>query len=169
MPHTERKARHPSVLIVLLAWGLTMIVPDLWRVVQPLASYGFSANNDGLIYDVRKPFDELSQSPAWRAGIRKGDRLDLSHLGCVPYEPTACGNTLAVLGGRQLVLPGREVTLDFLVGPNQSPRRVALSADPEPSNPFERLVVALDQIAGILVVVAAAWLVWTRPGPMSWG
>jgi hypothetical protein len=61
------------------------------------------------------------------------------------------------------------VTLDFLVGPNQSPRRVALSADPEPSNPFERLVVALDQIAGILVVVAAAWLVWTRPGPMSWG
>jgi hypothetical protein len=30
-------------------------------------------------------------------------------------------------------------------------------------------VVALDQIAGILVVVAAAWLVWTRPGPMSWG
>jgi hypothetical protein len=77
-----------------------MIVPDLWRVLQPLASYGFSANNDGLIYDVRKPFDELSQSPAWRAGIRKGDRLDLSHLGCVPYEPTACGNTLAVLGGR---------------------------------------------------------------------
>ena len=27
----------------------------------------------------------------------------------------------------------------------------------------------IDQIAGILVVVAAAWLVWTRPGRMSWG
>ena len=26
-----------------------------------------------------------------------------------------------------------------------------------------------SQIAGILVVLAAAWLVWTRPSPMSWG
>ena len=38
-----------------------------------------------------------------------------------------------------------------------------------PANPFERFIVLMDQIAGILVVVAAAWLVWTRPGRMSWG
>ena len=38
-----------------------------------------------------------------------------------------------------------------------------------PANPFERFIVLIDQIAGILVVVAAAWLVWTRPGAMSWG
>jgi hypothetical protein len=169
MLYTERMARHRIILIPLLVWALVMILPGLWRVVQPLASFGFSANNDGLIYDVRKPFDELAQSPAWRAGIRKGDRLDLTKLGCIPYEPTACGNTLAVLGGRHFVLPGYSVTLDILAGPEQLPRRVTLLAEPEPSNPFERFVVALDQIAGILVVLAAAWLVWTRPGPMSWG
>ncbi len=162
-------ARYRIILIPLLVWALAMIVPGLWRVVQPLASFGFSANNDGLIYDVRKPFDELKQSPAWRAGIRKGDHLDMRKLGCVPFEPTACGNTLAVLGGRQFVLPGHSVTLDILAGPARLPRQVTLVAEPEPSNPFERFVVALDQIAGILVVLAAAWLVWTRPGPMSWG
>ena len=37
------------LLIVLLSWGLLMIVPDLRRVVQPLASYGFIADNDGRI------------------------------------------------------------------------------------------------------------------------
>jgi hypothetical protein len=161
--------RDRIILIPLLVWALAMIVPGLWRVVQPLASFGFTANNDGLIYDVRKPFDELAQSPAWRAGIRKGDRLDMTKLDCVPYEPTACGNALAVLGGRQFVLPGHSVTLDILAGPAQLPRRVTLAAEPEPSNPFERFVVLIDQIAGIIVVVAAAWLVWTRPGPMSWG
>jgi len=169
MPKIERKTRHPSLLILLLAWALLMIVPDLWRVVQPLGSYGFSANNDGLIYDVRGPFDANADSPAWQAAIRKGDRLDLSRLQCFPYDATSCGNALAVLGGRQLVLPERPATLDLLEVPGQAARRVTLVAKPEPANPFERFVVALDQIAGILVVLAAAWLVWTRPGPMSWG
>ena len=46
---------------------------------------------------------------------------------------------------------------------------MTLVAREAPANPFERFVVGLDQIAGVLVVVAAAWLVWTRPGAMSWG
>ena len=31
------------------------------------------------------------------------------------------------------------------------------------------LVVVLDTLAGCLVVLGAAWLVWTRPGLMTWG
>ena len=123
----------------------------------------------GLVYDVTGAFDEEAASPAWKAGLRIGDRLDLSHLQCFPYNETDCGNALAVLGGRQLALPGRPVTLDLLATADRPARQVTLVAEPEPSNPFERFVVALDQIAGIMVVVAAAWLVWTRPGPMSWG
>ncbi len=169
MPNTEPKTRHPILLFVLLAWALVMIAPDLWRVVQPLGSYGFTANNDGLIYDVQGPFDALADSPAWRAGIREGDRLDLSRLECFPYDATACGNALAVLGGRQFVLPGRPATFYLLPITGQPAREVNLVAKSEPANPFERFVVALDQIAGILVVLAAAWLVWTRPGAMSWG
>jgi hypothetical protein len=51
-------------------------------VVQPLGSFGFYANNDGLIYDVAGPFDDDTVSPAWKTGMRPGDRLDLSRLRC---------------------------------------------------------------------------------------
>jgi hypothetical protein len=157
------------LLIVLLAWALAMIVPDLLRVALPLASYGFLADNDGRIYDVIGAFDEETASPAWKAGLRIGGRLDLAQLQCYPYNAESCGNALAVLGGRQLALSGRPITLHLLPTADQPARQVTLIAEAEPANPFERFVVGLDQIAAILVVVAAAWLVWTRPGAMSWG
>ena len=49
--------RQRILLIVLLAWALVMIVPDVLRVVQPLGSFGFYADNDGMIYDVTGPFE----------------------------------------------------------------------------------------------------------------
>jgi len=161
--------RQRILLIVLLAWALVMIVPDVLRVVQPLGSFGFYADNDGLIYDVTGPFDAESDSPAWKAGIRDGDRLALSKLRCFPYNRTTCRNALMVLGGLQLVLPGREATFELKATGDHPGRQVTLKAAPVPANPFERFIVLIDQIAGILVVVAAAWLVWTRPGAMSWG
>ena len=66
-------------------------------------------------------------------------------------------------------LPGRKATFDLKATQGHPARQVTLVAAPVPSNPFERFIVLIDQIAGILVVVAAAWLVWTRPGRMSWG
>jgi hypothetical protein len=161
--------RQRLLLIVLLAWALVMIVPDLLRVVQPLGSFGFYADNDGLIYDITGPFDAESNSPAWQAGIRDGDRLALSTLRCFPYTHTTCRNALMVLGGFQLVLPGREATFELKATSEHPARQITLRAAPVPANPFERFIILIDQIAGILVVVAAAWLVWTRPGAMSWG
>jgi hypothetical protein len=166
---SKRMIAQRTLLIVLLAWALVMIVPDLLRVVQPLGSYGFIANNDGLIYDVSGPFDSQTDSPAWKAGIRVGDRLDVSRLKCFHYEATNCGNGLTLLGGPQYVLPGRAARLSFLPASDRPARELTLIAEAQPANPFERFVVLLDQIAGIVVVVAAGWLVWTRPSAMSWG
>jgi hypothetical protein len=45
------------LLVVLMLWGLAMIVPDLVHVLQPLGSFGFYADNDGVIYDVTGPFE----------------------------------------------------------------------------------------------------------------
>jgi hypothetical protein len=157
------------LLVVLLAWALAMIVPDLWRVVQPLGSFGFYANNDGLIYDVTGPFDDQMASPAWNAGIREGDRLDLSKMRCFPYDAATCGSVLAALGGIQLAVPGRSITIELAPPPDRPPRHVVLIAEERPTNFLKRAVLILDQIAGILVVLAAAWLVWTRPGGMTWG
>ena len=90
--------RQRILLIVLLAWALAMIVPDVLRVVQPLGSFGFYADNDGVIYDITGPFDAESDSPAWKAGIHDGDKLALSKLRCFPYGPTTSANALMVLG-----------------------------------------------------------------------
>jgi hypothetical protein len=64
---------------------------------------------------------------------------------------------------------GREATFELKATGDHPGRQVTLKAAPVPANPFERFIVLIDQIAGILVVAAAAWLVWTRPGAMSWG
>ena len=157
------------LLIGLTLWGLVMIVPDLIRVVQPLDSLGFFANSDGLIYDVDGPFPNEASSPAWRAGIRVGDQLDFERMRCGAGDLARCGDALAVLGGVEYVLPGRAVTVDLAASAHLPERQVTLVADQPPSNFVVRVVLLLDQIAGIAVILAAAWLVWTRPGAMSWG
>ena len=161
--------RDRLLLIPLLLWGLAMVSPDLLRVVHPLGSFGFYANNDGVIYDVIGPFTDEASSPAWKAGLRDGDQLDLSRLRCTLKDLDSCGSLLTALGGLQFVLPGRSLTLDVAATADQPARHLTLVAAQRPSNFLVRAVVILDQLAAILVIVAAGWLVWTRPSAMSWG
>jgi len=157
------------LLLVLTLWGLVMIVPDLVRVAQPLASIGLFANGDGWIADVTDPFPDQAASPAWRAGIRVGERLDLEAMRCRLDAFDTCSNPIAALGGVEYLLPGRTVTLDFVATDATPARQVVVAAAPVRSNFLERAVIVLCQVAGIAVVLAAAWLVWTRPSAMSWG
>ncbi len=157
------------LLVLVLVWALAMIVPDLVRLVQPLGSVGFYADSDGVIYDIAGPFADKAASPASKAGIRQGDRIDLPRMSCLPYDAEKCASVLAVLGGIQYVLPGRAVIIDLAAMPDRAATRVTLIAAERPTNWLVRVVLLLDGIAGILVVAAAGWLVWIRPGRMSWG
>jgi hypothetical protein len=129
---------HRILLVVLLVWALLMIVPDLWRVVQPLGSFGFDTDNDGLIYDVTGPFPDRTASPAWKAGLREGDHLDLSRLRCISYDAATCGNALALLV-LPYVVPGRTATVYF-TSRNGETREVTLVAEEEPANFLVRAV-----------------------------
>jgi hypothetical protein len=155
--------RNRIVLIKLLLWGLAMIVPDLIRVIHPLGSFGFYANNDGLIYDVTGPFQDEASSPAWKAGLRTGDRIDLAHLRCNFADVSSCGSALAAIGGLQFAITGQKLTVDVAATDARPARQVTLVAEERPSNMLIRGALLLDQLAGIAVVVAAAWLVWSQP------
>jgi hypothetical protein len=157
------------VLILLTIYALAMIAPDLLRVVRPLGSFGLEVNGDGVVYDVQGPFASEDDSPAWQAGLRAGDRLDLAAMRCTPVDTAVCASLLSQWGGVTYVTPGREGT--FVIASATEPRRgeVKLAAEPRPDNRLLDLVIVLDTIAGILVVLGAAWLVWTRPGLMTWG
>jgi hypothetical protein len=161
--------RSRTLLILLTMYALLMIVPDLGRIVRPLGSFGLATNGDGLIYDVRAPFALDADSPAWRAGIRAGDHLDLAAMRCIPLSTEVCGSMLALWGGLNYVMPGRPATLYIAGSAGHPARRIALVAVQRPRSRVLDLVLVLDQIAGILIVLGAAWLVWIRPGGMTWG
>jgi hypothetical protein len=157
------------VLVLLTIYAVAMIAPDFLRVVSPLGSFGLATNGDGLIYDVQGPFAGEQDSPAWRAGVRVGDRLDLVAMRCIPVDTELCASNLSQLGGVNYVVPGREATLILTATADRGPREVTFAAEPRPDNRLFEVIVGLDTIAGILVVLGAAWLVWTRPGAMTWG
>ena len=102
-------------------------------------------------------------------GLRRGDRLDLARMRCAPVDTNVCASLLALWAGVNYVIPGREGTLLIAATGEHASREVTLVAERRPTNRLLELVVVLDTIAGILVVLGAAWLVWTRPGAMTWG
>jgi hypothetical protein len=163
------RSRGRILLVALTIWALAMIVPDLYRLMQPLGSFGFYANNDGLITDVQGPFPDEAASPAWQAGLRQGDRLDLRQMRCIPVHTLRCASALAALGGLRLVSNDRRAELALAATANKPARLIDIVAKTRPFSLWVSAVLPLDQIAAILVILAAAWLVWTRPGGMTWG
>lgn len=158
------------VLLALLTfYALAMIAPDFARLIRPLGSFGMAVNADGLIYDVQSPFANEEESPAWRTGLRIGDRLDLARMRCVPVDTEVCASNLALWGGVTFVMPGREATLIVAPRGDRPAHGVKLVAEPRPRSLALDAVLLVQQVAGLLVVLGAAYLVWIRPGPMTWG
>ncbi len=159
---------HRLFLILLTVWGLAMVMPDLDRPFHPLGSFGMSANNDGLVTDVQGPFPDEASSPAWQAGLRKGDRLDLQQMRCLPVATLRCATAEALLGGLLFVSDNRRAEIVLKLSDGQPAGTVLLAAHALPFSWTVTLVLLLDQIAAVLVILAAAWLVFTRPGAMTW-
>jgi len=167
--HSYRHIVARALLVALTFWALAMIIPDFYRLYQPLGSFGFYANNDGIITDVQGPFHKQTDSPAFQAGLRVGDRLDLEQMRCSPINTLRCASAMAALGGFRLVTNQRRAELALAATPDRPAREVDIIAKQRPSSGWVRAVLFLDQIAAALVILAAAWLVWTRPGIMTWG
>ena len=158
-----------ALLVALTVWALAMIIPDFYRLYQPLGSFGFYANNDGIITDVQGPFLQQADSPAFQAGLRAGDRLDLEEMRCTPIDTLRCASAMAALGGFRLVTNQRRAELVMAATTDRPARVVDIIAKQRPYNGWVLVVLLLDQLAAMLVILAAAWLVWTRPGIMTWG
>ncbi len=160
------------LLIALTLWALAMIVPGIHRVIDTLGSYGLTVNNNGTIEDVVAPFASREKSPAAEAGLVAGDRIDLNAMRCVPPGTDQCKSLVAVLGGlggMQAVLLEREITLVVDPASGEPTKRVTLESAPAPLMFADRVVLLADTVVGVVVIVIAFWLVWTRPGWMTWG
>ncbi|MGH7057398.1 MAG: hypothetical protein ACREFZ_05860, partial [Acetobacteraceae bacterium] len=123
----SRRAAGRVALVVLAAWALAMIVPSFYRLAVPLGSFGLSADNDGVVIDLTNPFDEEAESPAAKAGLRVGDRVELRAMRCLPPGTERCRSLLSVVGGRsriQYALPGSTIVLTVRPASGGATRRV---------------------------------------------
>lgn len=152
--------RHRVLVCILAAWALLVIAPDFYRVFKDYGTLGFSANNNGRIYEVFGP-------PAIDAGLRVGDRLDLKAMRCGTGDDKLCRNALSIfggMGGLQYVAMHRPVTIQV-----QPARTVVLDPALDEKSASSRFVLLLDEIAGVAFILLAAALVWQRPNLMTWG
>ncbi len=160
------------LLLVLATWAIAMIAPDFYRVFGSFGSFGLVVNNDGVIVDVAGSFETPSRSPAAAAGIAVGDRVDLRAMRCIPIATPACRDLLAVIGG----LGGPHVVrmdhaIDLVVAPAGGGASKVVHLQPTRTTRgfLDRLVLFADTLVGIIVILAAARLVWIAPGTMTWG
>src|SRR6202167_1338746 len=140
------------VLALFTLWALAMILPDLQRLHKPLGSFGFYANNDGLVTDVQGPFRDAAASPAFAAGLRAGDRLDLTPMRWRPIDTLQCASARAAWGGMRLVRDQERAELILAVPPDKPARQIDIVARPRPYNRWVLAVLLLDQIAAFLVI-----------------
>ena len=159
-------------LFLITLWALAVIVPGLQRVIDSIGSFGLSVDNDGFVTDVVSPFPSAAESPAAAAGIVPGDRIDLKAMRCIPIDTPQCASLVSILGGlggTHFALQGSKITLAILPNSSGPPKSVDLESIPAPLNAAERVVLFADTAVGVIVIVIAFWLVWTRPSWMTWG
>jgi hypothetical protein len=168
--HQPRAAR--LLVIVLTLWALAMIAPGLQRVFDSLDAFGLSVDNDGIVTDIVAPFRSPSGSPAAAVGIVPGDRIALQTMRCIPPDTAQCTSLIAILGGLgglHATLPHSQINLSILPQSGGAVKIVSLHSAPAPLNSAQRLVLFADTLVGIVVILIAFWLVWTRPTWMTWG
>lgn len=160
------------LLVVLATWAIAMIAPDGYRVFGSIGTFGLVVNNDGLIVDTAGGFVTPAQSPAARAGVVVGDRVDLRAMRCVPPVSSRCRSLLSVLGGLgglQLVRPGAAIELVIEPAAGGPTKLARMEAVRTARGYGDRVVLLASTIVGIIVILAAARLVWLHPGRMTWG
>jgi hypothetical protein len=110
--------------------------------------------------------------PGLRVLSIRGDRIDLPAMRCIPLDSPRCKSLLSVLGGlggKQVVLPGREIELVIKQTDGGATRVVRMEAARPTYGWGDRLVLLADTIVAIIVIVAAFRLVWVHPGKITWG
>ena len=169
--HAARRTWQRVLLLLGLTWALVVVVPDLYRLSAPLATLGFMADNSGLIYQVSAPASTAAGS-AVASALRNNDVIVLSPGAC--WHPTSalCRNYLAVfggMGGLSYVLPGTVITLTLLPDGGTKPIDVKVTALVKDLGPATKVLLALDEVAAVVVLWLAFRLAWDAPSRMTIG
>jgi hypothetical protein len=146
---TSRPALRVIIVTALSLFFCISYLPDLVRVAgYPNGDEGFRTN--GSIATIVE-----ANSPAARAGMHPGDRLDLSALSPSYHA--------ALIGG---YLPAPGDTASFRVWRTGRFVPVTLRAVPEQTTPA---FIVLREVVFLIPLLIGIFLVLLRPSPITWG
>lgn len=154
MGHSRDTIR--TIIVVALALVvLAQSLPDIRRVWLPLGMFGISGTDpDQFITGI----DE--SSPAARAGLKVGDRIDVAATD-PNYRYWLFSGT-----GPETPVPGEHLTFGIIHG-NQK-RNVRMLSEPEGLTTTTKVLLLLRELALLLFVGIGAALVLLRPSIATW-
>ena len=153
-PPVRNSVRHALFVAVVVAMTLTSAVfagIDYMLPWHPYTSFGFDSTPDGQITDIAEGM------PAQKAGLRPGDRIDVSRLSL--HERRFIG---------QLSVAPDGTTATFNVSRGGTTRPVTLTAVPRPRSTSDNATDLILVTFEIAFIVIAAVLLLSRPSVLTW-
>jgi hypothetical protein len=138
-------------VVALAVFALSVSLPDLRRVWQPIGEFGVGTDFDGVVNFIQ------SRSSAEKAGIKLGDRYDVTST-----RPEYRYNLLL----NTTYLPGQTVTAGIVRGGQL--RSVTLTSDPESMDAPKQALIIGRELVMLLFVGVGASLVLLQPSVSTW-
>ncbi len=142
--------------VVVIGVSLTMLSVSaigLREIWHPTGVFGYGTNVDGVVTGVD------ANSPADRAGIRVGDRLDEAAM--------TVQQRWDLIQIPEVESPG--ITETFGLYHAGERRTVTIVSVPEPMTPTHQTVIVLQLVAATLFIALGAFIVLLRPDLATWG
>lgn len=149
---SNRATLRTFVVLFLAAVVLALCLPDIRRVWQPEGDFGYSTDYDNVVTSVD------SDSPADRAGLKVGDRIDIASTNR-DYQQLVTYDT-------GTFLPGQRVVVAVKRGATE--RYVAMVSRPEAMDSTTAALIVGRELAMLLFVGVGAALVLLRPSITTW-
>ncbi len=152
MPQGVRVFVRVAAVTLLAALTLALMLPDIAAPWLPWGSFGFDAARGGRITNV------YPNLPAARAGVRPGDRIDVSN---------ARDQELRSIGPFAMAWPGT-TTVFRIRTRDGTDHDIALTSVPWPRSTLDNITDVIEMLVELAFVAIPAWLVLTRPALLTW-
>lgn len=155
---TPLQAGGHTILRAIFVIGFSLVLLsasalDVRRFWHPIGVFGYGTNLDAVVMGVDR------DSPAARAGIQVGDRLDESAMSPQQLEWLL----------QYPVMPSAGMPVSFGVYHDGVRREVTVVSVPEPMGIADETLILVSLLGTLIFIAIGTIVVLLRPSPLTWG